>query len=127
MALCDGRFFLSAGTDLKRKGYKMTTYTDNFATIAEQARAWKAEQDARPIAKTVSLCAEAYESARELASTAYDVERLARSIMVERYVSASDTAEIKESIINTQDLIFALICKLEDAKASLAGAVEAGE
>lgn len=106
----------------------MTTYTDNFATIAEQAKAWQAEQNARPIAKTVSLVAEAYESARELANVAYDVERLARTIMTTRYVSASDTAEIKQSIIDTQDLLYALVSKLEDAKASLKNAEEkAGE
>lgn len=104
-----------------------TLWSENFQEIAKQARAWQAEQDARPISKTVNLISEAYESARELASTAYDVERLARTIKTERIVSASDTAEIKESIINTQDLIFALICKLEDAKASLAEAVEVGE
>lgn len=96
----------------------------NFDTITAQAKAWKAEQDARPISKTVNLIGEAYESARNLASFTYDVERLARTIMTERYVSASDTAEIKQSIVETQDLIFALICKLEDAKASLTEAVE---
>lgn len=103
-----------------------TLRIQNFQRIAEQARAWQAEQDARPISKTVNLIGEAKQSASELANTAYDVERLARKIMTERYVSASDTAEIKESIINTQDLLFALICKLEDAKASLSDAVEVG-
>ena len=103
-----------------------TLWQQNFSTIAEQARAWKAEQDARPISKTEKQLGEAYNTAREVVSSAYDLEHLARKIKEERVVSASDTAEIKESIIETQDLIFALICKLEDAKASLSDAVEAG-
>ena len=103
-----------------------TLWSENFRTIAEQARAWKAEQDARPISQTERLLSEAYQSAREVVSSAYDLEHLARRIKEERVVSASDTAEIKQSIIETQDLIFALICKLEDTKASLAYAVEVG-
>ena len=103
----------------------MTTYE---TTTLRLARLWQAEQDARPIAKTVSLTGEAYQSARELANVVYDVERLARTVMTTRYVSRSDTAEIKQSIIDTQDLVFALVNKLEDAKASLVNAEEkAGE
>lgn len=102
----------------------MTTYE---TTTLRLARLWKAEQDARPISQTERLLGEAYQSAREVVSSAYDVEHLTRRIKEERVITASDTAEIKQSIIDTQDFIYALISKLEDAKASLALAVEAGE
>lgn len=93
----------------------------------EQRLAYVAEQEARPIFQTVSLLDDAYEASKEIASYAYDAQHIARNTWRTATVQKHDIAQIKQSIIDTQDLLFALVAKLEDAKASLALAVEAGE
>lgn len=103
-----------------------TLWSENFATIAEQARAYKTEQETRPIFQTVRLLDEAYEMSREVANKGYDNQHLANAIWRTAFVQKHDIANIQQNIADTQDALYALIAKLEDAKASLAGAEEAG-
>lgn len=90
----------------------------------EAARKWQAEQEARPISKTIGLLDTAELQAKRALDLTWSSNRVARDVKL-RYVSEADAQDIKEAITRARYAIIELNEILGLAEVSLNEIVEA--